>query len=394
MNIVSVAHSYPRTEGDIAGAFVERLNIALRARGHAMKVIVPSDRGAGKHIRQQGIAVSHVRYAPAPFETLAYTGEMRERAAGPLGTLALGSLAVAQAVEIAHLHGVTPVDVVHAHWWIPGGVSAWLAWLVRKPKTYVVTLHGTDVAALESSWIGRWMARRVLRSAAVVTAVSSFLADQAARFAGLDPSKIVVQPMPVDVDRFTRSSRGGGGAVTIGRLTEQKNVDVVLEAVAKLREAGRDTKLTVIGDGPRREMLERRAQGLGIADLTTFCGAVPPEEIPDVIGNADVMVFPAAREGLGLVAAEALLLGVPVVASQMGGGVKDIVPPTGAGRLVRPNDPVAIAQAMEGFLGNPAGLRLAQEAGQALRKRLEPDAVARVFESVYETAIRATGSRR
>jgi len=105
------------------------------------------------------------------------------------------------------------------------------------------------------------------------------------------------------------------------------------------------------------------------------------------IGEADVMVFPAVREGLGLVAAEALMLGVPVVATKAGGGVTDIVPPTGAGRLVPADDALALATAIKGFVSDPSSRRLAQEAGASLRRRLSPAAVAEVFETVYEAAL-------
>ena len=171
--------------------------------------------------------------------------------------------------------------------------------------------------------------------------------------------------------------------MTIGRLTQQKNVDVVLEAVARLKQVGRPTKLRVIGDGPRRQMLEQRARGLGIEDLTEFVGMVPPNEIPLALQTADLMVFPAMREGLGLAAAEALMMGVPVVATHAGGGVTDIVPPSGAGRLVPKDDPQAMATAITELLDDPVRMRVAAETGRSLKQRLAPEVVAAVFESVF-----------
>jgi glycosyltransferase involved in cell wall biosynthesis len=386
MQIVCVTHAYPRDDKDIAGAFIERLVLALKDRSHSIKVIAPSDSGTGRRDRRHGISVSRVRYAPAGSENLAYRGTMAERSASPAGALWAASLMVAEAREIAHLHSVAAVDIVHAHWWVPGGVAAWLARLVGKPP-YVVTLHGTDVRVLEQSWAGRMVAKRVLRRAAAVTAVSSYLAEQAAEFAGIDVGQIIVQPMPVDTARFTRVSHGGGGIVSVGRLTKQKNLGVVFEAIARLKTIGKPIPLTVIGDGPFRGMLEQRVKGLGIHDVVTFLGHVPPDKVPDAIGDADVMVFPAVREGLGLVAAEALMLGVPVIATKAGGGVTDIVPPTGAGRLIPADDPIALTKAITGFLEDPASRRLAQDAGASLRRRLSPDAVAKVFETVYRDAV-------
>jgi glycosyltransferase involved in cell wall biosynthesis len=175
--------------------------------------------------------------------------------------------------------------------------------------------------------------------------------------------------------------------VAIGRLIEQKNLGLLLEAMAQLKQLGSNVRLRIIGDGPKREHLERRARGLGIQDSVRFVGAVPPDDIPGHLSDADVMVFPAIREGLGLVAAEALLMGVPVVATHMGGGVTDIVPPTGAGRLVPADDPHAMALAIRDLITDRSSLARAAETGRSLRRRLEPDAVARVFETVYQSAL-------
>ena len=231
-----------------------------------------------------------------------------------------------------------------------------------------------DVVLLERSAAARLLARRVLRGAAAVTAVSSDLADRAARATGLDRERIVVQPMPIAAAQFTRTSGGGGGVVTVGRLMPRKRLDLLLEALARLRAAGRTLPLKIVGDGPERQRL----------------GEVPPTRIPEAIGDADVFAFPALGEGFGLAAAEALLLGVPVVASRDGGGVRDIVPESGAGRLVTP-DPPEIARAIEQLLCDPDARRLAAAAGAALRRRLDPAAVAERFEALYRRV--ATGSR-
>src|SRR3989454_9753197 len=254
----------------------------------------------------------------------------------------------------------------------------------------VVTLHGMDVVLLERSAAARLLARRVLRGAAAVTAVSSDLADRAARAANLDRERIVVQPMPIEAARFTRTSQGGGGVVTVGRLMPRKRLDLLLEALARLRAAGRTLPLQIVGAGPGRPYLERRVAELGLGRQVRFLGEVPPTRIPEAIGDADVFAFPALGEGFGLAAAEALLLGVPVVASRDGGGVRDIVPESGAGRLVTP-DPPEIARAIEQLLCDPDARRLAAAAGAALRRRLDPAAVAERFEALYRRV--ATGSR-
>ena len=382
MNLACVTHAYPRWDGDVAGAFVERLVLALVHRGHAVHVIAPADEGrGGKEVRHQ-VPVTRVRYAPARWETLAYRGRMVAAARTPWGLSAATSLVVRQARAIAGICSDGHIDLVHAHWWAPGGISAWLA---RRP--YVVTLHGTDVALLERFAAARWVARLVLPGAALVTAVSTYLANRAASVAGLDARRIAVQPMPVDVRAFARTSAGGGGVVTVGRLSKQKRVDLVVEAVALLKQRGRALPLTIVGDGPERPYLERRAAELGIAGETRFLGEVPPDRIPQAVGDADVFAFPAAREGLGLAAAEALMLGVPVVAAADGGGVTDIVPEQGPGRRVSPGNAGELADAIDELARDAAARRLAAEAGAELRRRFDPAAVAERFEALYRQAL-------
>jgi glycosyltransferase involved in cell wall biosynthesis len=382
LNLACVTHAYPRWDGDVAGAFIERLVVALASRGHGVHVVAPADGGRGGKELRHRVPVTRVRYAPARWETLAYRGTMAAAVRSPRGVLAAASLILRQRSAVARLCRDGTIDLVHAHWWVPSGVSAWLA-----PRTYVVTLHGTDVALLARSRAARTVAGRVLRGAAAVTAVSTYLAGLAARAAGLKPDRIVVQPMPVDTQAFTRTSNGGDGVVTVGRLSKQKRIDLLLDAMAELKRRGRALPLTIVGDGEERPVLERRAVELGIAAQTRFIGAVPPERIPDAVGDADVFAFPAVGEGLGLAAAEALMLGVPVVAALDGGGVTDIVPASGAGRLVSPGDSWSLAQAIDELARDPDSRRLAAEAGAQLRRRLEPAAVAERFEAVYHEAL-------
>ncbi len=280
-----------------------------------------------------------------------------------------------------------PVDVVHAHWWIPGGISAWLAASPSSPP-YVVTLHGTDVAVLGRSALARAVARRVLRRAAAVTAVSSYLADRAAALAGLDRRDVEVQPMPLETASLAHQSAGGGGVVTVGRLTEQKRISLILDALVALRRRGRPLSLGIVGDGPARRAIAERAAALGVAEQVRFAGGVEPGRVGEAIGDADVFAFTAVGEGFGLAAAEALVLGIPVVAMEGGGGVVDVVPRTGAGRVVPDGDVEALASALDELASSPDARRLAAELGARLKRQLSPDTVAARFESIYQRVAR------
>ena len=252
MRLRWVTHAYPRSDGDLAGHFLELLAVGLVARGHQLEVIAPADAGRGGRERRAGVAIHRLRYAPSSWETLAYRGTMTEAVRTPAGLLALNGLVASQVAALRRNRA--GVDLVHAHWWIPGGISAWAAARLGGCP-YVVTLHGTDVAILARSSAARKLARRVLRGASAVTAVSAYLARRAAEVAGLAPDRIVIQPMPAEVAPVPVTT-GGGGLVTVGRLTQQKRIHLIIEAAAALGREGRPLPLTIVGDGPERGRLE------------------------------------------------------------------------------------------------------------------------------------------
>lgn len=367
-----VTHAYPRRAGDVAGTFVARLAEALAGRGHGVAVVAPADRGEARRFTLNGVEVTQVRYAAPAREDLAYSGLMTEKARSPAGVVAflrlVGALGAAARAEAARLDA----ELVHAHWWIPAGWAA-----TRAGLPTVVTLHGTDVRLLRSL-PGRLLGRRVLGRARGVTAVSGYLAAEAGRLTGPRAPQIEVTPFPVDTPASGRASSGGGGIVVLGRLTAQKRVDLVLRAAKEARIAA---PLTIIGDGPARAELERLAEELGLAAVR-FVGAVPPTEVPRALGDADVLAFPVEREGLGLAAAEALMCGIPVVTTDDAGGVLDLVADGDAGRVVRPT-PGALGEALRALLNSPNARAAARRAGEALRARLAPQAVAARFEQVY-----------
>ena len=384
MRIVCVTHAYPRFDGDIAGAFIERFVLALVRRGHTVAVVAPADAGRGGREVRHGVTVVRVRYAPARWETLAYRGTMAGAVGSLTGLLAFVALVARLSRAAAVLARSMSADLVHAHWWVPAGLAAW--WLRRLGgPPYAVTMHGTDVALLEHSRLGRFLARRVLGGAATITTVSSYLADRAAELAGADRRRIAVCPMPLETSRFGRTSQGGGGAVTLGRLTTQKRIAILIEAVNRLAAEGHPVPLTIVGDGPERPALERLVTELGLRSIVRFTGQVEPERVSDALDDADVFAFPARQEGFGLAVAEALLQGIPVVAAKDGGGVADILPTGGAGYLIEP-EPAAFARAIRELRDDPGARARAAEAGAVLRERLSPDTVARVLEGVLSRA--------
>ena len=117
--------------------------------------------------------------------------------------------------------------------------------------------------------------------------------------------------------------------LAVRALAQEKHLELALDALAHVR----DVRLAIVGDGPARAALEARANALGVSDRVRFTGALQPAALPDIYASSDAFVFPSATETQGLVLAEALACGLPVVAVDVAGE------PRSAGRLRTPGAP-------------------------------------------------------
>jgi glycosyltransferase involved in cell wall biosynthesis len=378
VRVVFLTHNFPRWPGDLSGAFLGTLAAALVRRGVDLRVVAPSDLGEAGEGVVDGVPVRRVRYASAAAETIAYRGNMQSALRGPGGWRALAGLW--RALKRAAREEIDAgADLVHAHWWVPAGLA------VPSGIPMVLTVHGTDAALLRRSRLARSLARPVFQRARLVTAVSRELAGWVQTGVGRYVEPGHIQPMPVDTSSFPWTT-GGGGAVVVARLSPQKRVSLAIDTVAVLASCGHDLQLTIVGDGPERGALERQVERLGISPFVRFAGAVSSAEVVRYLERADVMIFPAQGEGFGLAAAEALMVGVPVVGCWDGGGVLDVIPESGAGRLTLPSAE-AMSDATLDLLHDPQRLELARIVGESWRARLAPDHVGEICEGWYREAL-------
>jgi glycosyltransferase involved in cell wall biosynthesis len=382
--VLFVAHAFPRSVDDLTGGFLLRLAVALRAEGVQVAAVAPAAEGLAAAERLGGVAVRRYRYAPARAQRLAYAGEMHRRAASPTGALALAGLLGAGA--LAARRAGRGADLVHAHWWFPAGVQALAA---RTGLPLVTTLHGTDVRLARTRPAARAACARVLRASARVTAVSGWLAGQAAGFVpGLDPP-VTVAPMPVDDLAFSPGpvARPRDELLFVGRLDRQKGAEVALRALAGLTGPAAGLPLRVVGAGPEQAALRRLAGELGVAGRVRWDGQLPQAELAGRYRRAAALVVPGRDEGLGLVAVEGQLSGAPVVAAASG-GLLDVVADGRTGRTFLPGRPDALARALEAVLADPAGTaRMAAAARELAAARFGAAGAARTYAAVYADAL-------
>ncbi len=386
MRVLVLTHNYPRFAGDPAGAFVARLARATCLAGHETRVVTPHVPGTVEREVDGGVVVTRFRYAPARLERVGYTGSLhRDALSKPLVGLMLPPYfrSFRRAAHRA-LRDFHP-DVVHAHWWVPAGTVA-----ATLGTPFVVTSHGSDVRLLESMPPARVLARRVLGRASAITTVSTFLEGDLRRFLPTLETPVEVLPMPLDIASFERGSAEPKASpprvLYAGNLVASKGVDVLIEALARLRERGVDCELRILGEGPERSALEELARRRGIADAVTFSPFVPQSDMPAEYGRSTVTVLPSRgnAEGLGLTLVEALLAGSAVVGTPAG-GIPEVVVDGQTGLIARDGDAVDLAQKIALLLSDSdLRGRLVRCGAERSRERHSAIAAAARFIELYD----------
>ena len=176
-------------------------------------------------------------------------------------------------------------------------------------------------------------------------------------YMGADPKRVVAinnaSLTDADIDRLAQARSAaprdwtGRRYLAVGRLAAQKNFDLLLTAFARIAQP--DDRLTIVGGGPLRAALIRRAAALGIADRVDLPGH--QNRVEPWFATADALVLSSDYEGLGIVVIEALAAGLPVVATDCGPNMAMLV--GDVGRLVAPRDAAALAQAMAAIVEDP-----------------------------------------
>jgi glycosyltransferase involved in cell wall biosynthesis len=243
-------------------------------------------------------------------------------------------------------------DVVHCHGYRPDLLAGWAALGLGIPRTS--TVHGFTGGGKKNR-LYEWLQLRALARFDGVIAVSRSIRDHLIG-AGVPEASIGVipnalEPTPLLEGPAARAALGiaATGPVLgwVGRISAEKGPDVLIDAIARLRDL--PWVAAVLGDGPLRAEAEARAAAGGIAGRVHWLGGVP--KAAQYFRAFDVFVLSSRTEGTPIVLLEAMAAGVPVVATRVG-GVPDVLDAEAA-VLVPPDDPAALATAIRQVLTEP-----------------------------------------
>ena len=211
-------------------------------------------------------------------------------------------------------------------------------------------------------WLLTFARRFLARRAAVNIMPTEWLGE----LVKLPRSEAIPHGLDATRDALWPASKGSVPVVAFqGRLVTTKGIRLVLEAARRLASEPLDFELHVIGDGPERKSLERLADEWKLTPRVRFFGSLPPSELDAILARATVVVVPSlGGEVFGLVAAENMLRGLPVLASDLGAFAEVI---GDAGLLFRTGDAEDLARRLATLLRDPA---LAADLGARARQRV------------------------
>ncbi|MHB1044085.1 MAG: glycosyltransferase family 4 protein [Eubacteriales bacterium] len=210
---------------------------------------------------------------------------------------------------------------------------------------------------------------------------------------GLPDGRVTVVYNGIDLEALAASRRPAvwrdklgctGGEPLVGmvaRLHPVKGHRYFLEAAREVLAALPEARFVIAGEGPGREAMEQLAGRLGIEDSVVFTGFV--EEVWPLMADLDLLVVPSLWEGFGLTAVEALALGVPVVAADVG-GLPEAVRHGETGLLVAPGDTAALSRGIIWMLEHPSeAAEMARRGGEAVRREFSASTMAARTVEVY-----------
>ncbi|TML42905.1 MAG: glycosyltransferase family 4 protein [Actinobacteria bacterium] len=314
VKVTVLTSSYPRTPVDTAGRFVADAVERVRERGVDVEVVSPAT------VRHYGIAYGS-----------GVVGNLRRNPARALLLpLMLGTF------RQAARRAARDADLVHAHWLPLGGIAMTLG------RPFVVQLWGTDV---ELARRAPQLARQILRRARMTVCASNALADAAREFGA---GEVRVIGSGVDVPDEVGPEAEPPEVLYAGRLSREKGILDLLAAADGM-------KLIIAGDGPLR------------VQVPGALGFIPHDQLGGFYERAAMVAVPSHREGFGVVCAEAMAHGRPVVAAAVG-GLLDLVVPEETGLLVPPGDVRALRAALRRLLDDE---ELRHRLGAAARERVK-----------------------
>jgi glycosyltransferase involved in cell wall biosynthesis len=379
MKVLVIGSVYPRFHEDAEVPWLRTSIAHLKQAGVEIQVLAPAYKGLKSH-EIDGVKVNRFRYAPAGWEFLTHEeGAPSKMASKPwLQLLAIPYIISGFFKCIGICRKFRP-DVIHAHWPFPHAyIALGAAKLFRIPL--VLNFHGAELLLIrKKKWV-KPLLKFAIGQAQAVFANSSFTAGKIKALRNVDvewsPYGTTLETGEISAEptQAPHPVNGKFKILFVGRHIERKGICYLIEAAKYLP---RDQfEIRIVGVGDITDKLKAQAAEVSTtpdAANIIFTGKLSPEELANEYKTANVFTLPAIvdskgdTEGLGVVLIEAMELGLPVVASNVG-GIPDVVVDGVSGILVPEKNPEALASAYKRLAAEP---ELQKQLLEGARKRID-----------------------
>jgi glycosyltransferase involved in cell wall biosynthesis len=277
-------------------------------------------------------------------------------------------------------------DVIHAFFTIPCGA---LAYLYKKKVPFVVSLRGSDVPGFNERFGIQYvflkpMIKEIWKKADAVVANSEGLKELALE---TNPQQAIsVIHNGIDISEFTPNDRKKTEEylqlICVSRLIERKGIRYLLQAIGELKHE--NIRLTIVGDGNQLLELKNLTSKLNIEDKVVFKGYLDHSKLAEAYQQSDIFVLPSLNEGMSNALLEALAAGLPVVVTDTG-GTSELL--DGNGVLVPMGNSDTIAEAIRGFMHDPARLRQMGMRSREIAEGMSWNSVSGKYFEVYKEIV-------
>lgn len=300
-----------------------------------------------------------------------------------------------QLVGIAARLGTWRPDVIHAHDWLVAWAGDTLKTLWSLPL--VATIHATErgrhgghvppgmPAAINAvEWWLTYQAREVI-------ACSKFMVREVVSGFELPMEKVHLVPNGVDPALWKLTGEAPTReklVVAWGRVQYEKGFQVLVRAIAELRQRVPEVRCVIAGRGSYLPELQTQIDMEGVTDIVDLAGFVPDDDLRRILQRAGCVIIPSLYEPFGIVALEGMAAGAPTIVARTG-GLAEIVDGTGAGLLFEPGDHHDLAAQIESVLTDPAvAAAMTDQAVRLIADQYTWQAIAATTAHVYTTACR------
>ena len=369
MKILVLVHEFPPVGGG-GGRVAEDICQQLSKRGHEIKVLTAHMKGLASEEERNGFQVIRLR----SLRTQPFRAGFPTMLAYVLTGLWAG---------LGLMIRWRP-DIIHVHFAVPAGALAWvLSKLTAVP--YMVTAHLGDVPGGVSEKTTEWFkyifpfTPPIWRDAGCVTAVSNYTCELAEQHYQV---KINIIKNGIDLNLLGKTPPTVHGLPRIifaGRFVEQKNPLQVVRTLAGLRHL--DWECVMLGDGPLFEDVRTLIAAHQMEYRFTLPGWVAPQEVLSWFEESDILFLPSLSEGLPVVGVKALVKGLAIVASRVG-GIVDLVEEGENGYLVSPHDEASMMSVLQGFLSDDLKLQRARSRSLEIARQFNIISIVDAYEKL------------